>query len=77
LLAKLLARIAQGGAFTVQSLAREFGVSKELMEAMLADLDRAGYLKAAPGCEGKKCGGCHSVPSCQSPAKVWLLTEKK
>jgi Mn-dependent DtxR family transcriptional regulator len=40
----ILDRISQGGAFSTQSLAQELGVSKELVEAMLANLARAGYL---------------------------------
>jgi hypothetical protein len=76
-LAKLLARIALGGVFTVQSLAEELGVSKELVEAMLADLERAGYLKSLDSCEGKKCRGCHSATTCTLPAKVWMVAEQE
>lgn len=77
MLQKLLNRISQGGRFSTQSLAHEFGVSQELMEAMLADLTRAGYLQSVNGCEARECGNCGFSQGCRPQAKAWILANGK
>ena len=77
MLQKLLERISQGGGFSTRSLAREFGVSNELMEAMLGDLVRAGYLRSMDGCEQSDCGKCGTASSCKPRGKIWMLADGK
>jgi predicted transcriptional regulator len=73
---ELIQRISQGRSFTTHSLAQEFRVSNELMEAMLNDLVRAGHLKVLSHCEDKECKGCQMAASCKPQAKMWILVEK-
>jgi Mn-dependent DtxR family transcriptional regulator len=59
-------------------LARQLDVSEELLEQMLQDLARMGYLKPmADGCE-THCAGCSLAETCTigGPTRVWTLTEK-
>lgn len=76
MLEKLLNRISQGGNFSTKSLAQELGVSKELIEAMLADLVRAGYLRQVERCGESECGTCRSAAGCKPREKVWMLARK-
>ena len=69
----LLARIARGGSFSTTSLSHELGVSPELLEAMLADLIRAGYLRQVERCGETGCAGCQVAAACQPREKVWVL----
>jgi hypothetical protein len=53
-------------------------VSEELLEQMLQDLARMGYLRpVADGCEAH-CAGCPMAETCAigGPTQVWTLTEK-
>jgi len=76
MLEKLLNRISQGGNFSTKSLAQELGVSKELIEAMLADLVRAGYLRQVERCGESECGMCRIVAACKPREKIWMLAGK-
>ena len=76
MLPRLLKRISQGGTFSTQSLAWEFNVSSELMEAMLADLVRAGYLRLLDGCDAGACGSCGVAATCKPRGKIWFLVER-
>lgn len=75
MLQKLLERISHGGGFSTRSLALEFGVTNELMEAMLGDLVRAGYLRSMDGCETTECGKCGSAATCKPRGKIWMLAD--
>jgi hypothetical protein len=58
MLKALLERIAQGGTWTVESLARELDTTPALVEMMLDDLERQGHLKRTQaGCDGH-CANC-------------------
>ncbi len=77
MLARLLHLVAEGGVHSYEDLAERLLVSPSLLEAMLAELARLGYLKAvADGCEGR-CAGC-PVGGCAvaTPGRIWVLTEK-
>jgi len=52
MLESLLSALAAGGLHTPRQLARRLGVTEGLVEQMLADLTRMGYLRsvASPGC---------------------------
>jgi hypothetical protein len=79
MLMHLLALIRRGGVQQPAELAAELGVSRALLETMLADLGRMGYL--APlnhGCGPDACphcaAGCSIPAAAGSPA--WMLTAK-
>ena len=78
MLERLLSLVRQGGVHSYTDLARQLDVSEELLEQMLQDLARMGYLRSvADGCEAH-CAGCPMAETCAigSPTQVWTLTEK-
>lgn len=64
MLEQILERLKGGGMHSVRTLARELDTSEPLVEAMLADLERMGYLKRvmASGCSGD-CAACGQTAS--------------
>ncbi|MGB9593387.1 MAG: HTH domain-containing protein [Anaerolineae bacterium] len=78
MLEKLLKRLSDGGSHTPETLARELGVSRDMVERMIADLERLGYLEPAGGACEAKCAGCPSAAVCAvgTPQRVWALTDK-
>jgi hypothetical protein len=78
LLQKLLEKVATGGVHIYDDLRRELDVSQGLLEQMLIDLGRMGYLKRVnTGCE-EHCAGCPLSGACAvgQSGQVWTLTEK-
>ncbi len=64
MLTRLLALIADGNLHTAGDLAAALGVSRELVEAMLAELQRQGYLAPPPpSCPGA-CAACPLQTAC-------------
>jgi len=78
MLRELLRLMAQGGVRTRAELARELGVSEGLVEQMLEDLARMGYLKPVEGSCASQCTACPLAKTCAAgtPARIWALTEK-
>ena len=70
MLEKLLARITQKGAVSIAELSGELDTSPEMVEIMLAELERLGYLEAVSGCNTGACAGCTASNSCQ-PVRIW------
>jgi hypothetical protein len=88
MLERLLDMLAEGGIRTPTQLADQLGVSQGLMEHMLADLSRMGYLRpvnglschAPAGAESIPCSGCPVSSACavgQPGGQVWALTNKR
>ncbi len=77
MLEKLLDRISGAGSISTLSLAQELGVSEELIEAMVADLVRAGYLRPVAPCGEGECGACRSAMACKYRGKIWALVRKE
>lgn len=78
MLERLLALLREGGARTYPELAKAIGVSEELLDALLEDLSRMGYIKpVAQACEGA-CANCPMSGVCAvgERGKVWTLTAK-
>ena len=78
MLERLLTLVGQGGVHSYADLARQLDVSEELLEQMLQDLERMGYLRpVADGCEAH-CADCPLGEACAigGPTRVWTLTEK-
>jgi hypothetical protein len=76
LMQELLDIVSKENLATPTLLAQRLNVSEKLIELMLADLERSGYLQAAAGnCSG--CAGCGIRKTCQSPgSRLWLKTNK-
>jgi DNA-binding Lrp family transcriptional regulator len=78
MLDRLLDLLRSGGTRRVAELARELGTTPELVEMMLEDLCRKGYLKRVGGdCSGK-CAACPMAGLCAAggAGKLWALTGK-
>ncbi len=58
LLERLLALLRQGGVLSISEVAEELGTSPELVETMLDDLARRGYVRPVEAQCGLKCAGC-------------------
>ena len=69
MLTQLLNLLKKGGLHTEGDLAAAMGVSRELVAAMLADLERRGLLTPPPeGCTSA-CSRCPLQKSCQGLAQ--------
>jgi hypothetical protein len=74
---QLLRFVAEGGVHSYEDLAKRLSISMPLMEMMLEDLSRLGYLRLADSDCGTHCASC-SIGSCSitGPGRLWALTEK-
>lgn len=77
MLERFLEILAEGGIHSYEDLERRLSVSRPLLEALLEELARLGYLKAvgstcAGHCAGCATGGCSPI----GPGRVWALTER-
>jgi len=78
MLERLLSLVGQGGVHSYADLARQLDVTVELVEQMLEDLARMGYLRpVADGCEAH-CTHCSTANTCDiiGSTRMWTLTEK-
>jgi len=78
MLERLLSLVGQGGVHSYTDLARQLDVTVELVEQMLQDLARMGYLRPVAGSCESQCTGCSWADTCAvgGPTRVWALTEK-
>ena len=87
MLERLLDLLATGGVHTPGELAARLGVTDGLLDQMLADLSRMGYLRqvedvaCSPSSDTRpgRCGGCSLAGACaagRSGGRVWALTGK-
>lgn len=80
MLRRLLAIIAgRQGVVSYDELARELGVSRQLVEQLVADLLRSGCLRmAVDECVVEGCASCPLHSSCSLPGgvRLWELTDK-
>jgi len=77
MLRELIGVIAEGQAHSQMELARRLGVSEGLVEQMLEDLARMGYLEPIAGC-ADQCAACPLARICiiGHPRRAWVLREK-
>ena len=77
MLRQIMDRIAQGGSWSVEDLARELGTTPQLVTAMLEDLVRRGYLKAVGAACGGGCASCSMAGGCIKGAfeQVWTVNQ--
>lgn len=78
MLSRLLELLQAGGTHRVADLARALDTTPELVEVMLDDLGRMGYLKRMGGACSGTCGSCSMAGLCAagSSGQLWTLTEK-
>ena len=74
---QLLQMVAEGGVQSYEDLAKRLSISVPLLETMLEDLARLGYLRPVDSTCGGECAGC-SVGACSitGPGRLWTLTDK-
>ena len=74
---QLLGFLKEGGAISYEDLAKRLSISIPLLEMMLEDLSRLGYLRPVNMECGGHCAGC-SIGSCAitGPGRLWTLTDK-
>jgi len=79
MLMRLLSLFAEVGVHSYATLAEQLGVSTGLLEQMLRDLARMGYIAPVGGaCDTSQCHHCPLGGSCATDTQnnVWVLTEK-
>lgn len=80
MLNKLLVLLKEGGTQRVSDLARALDTTPELVEAMLEDLERMGYIKPVSGSCSDKCATCPMADSCAAGAggeQIWTLVDRR
>jgi len=83
MLTRLLSLLKEGGTRRVLDLADELDTTPELIEAMMEDLARMGFVKTVGSQCCAKCEGCPLAGTCAagcpassgSAGQVWVLTE--
>jgi predicted ArsR family transcriptional regulator len=77
-LEKLLERLANNQDHTLNELALELGVTPGLVEQMLHDLERGGYVRRIEAVCGERCESCPYQGHCgvTQGGRIWALTEK-
>lgn len=78
MLNRLLELLRAGATHRVAELARELDTTSALVEAMLEDLARMGYLRQTGGTCHERCAGCSLARSCATGngGQAWVLAER-
>jgi len=76
MLERLLKEVRLGGTIQPAELALRLDTSPAMVQAMLADLERMGYLRALDACSTEACSGCPFTSACAQakPAKTWIVS---
>ena len=79
MLEQLLRQIAAGGIHSYAQLARDLNVSEDLLEQMLEDLERMGYLQQMDASCDSHCGHCEVSATCaiHASGQIWEQTDKE
>jgi len=74
---QLLQTVARGGVHSYEDLMARLSISPPLLEMMLEDLVRLGYLRPVDGGCDSHCTGC-SISGCSitGSGRLWTLTDK-
>jgi hypothetical protein len=77
MLHELLRIVCSGGVHSLKQLAQQLDVSVALMETMIDDLARMGYLNPLNAECASNCNGCPVAGTCSigGSGRVWALTE--
>ena len=75
---RLLKLVAGGTVERLDQLATELDVDRGLLEQMLLDLERAGYVRAVHACGKGQCHGCDPQRLCTltQRGRMWVVTDK-
>ena len=78
MLRQVLRIVAQGGIHTRGELAHRLEVSEELLQQMIDELVRIGYLKPVAEDGNDRCAGCPFAGKCaiDGTGRIWTLTNK-
>ncbi|RPI58252.1 MAG: hypothetical protein EHM56_02270 [Chloroflexi bacterium] len=79
MLEELLRQLGRGGVQSYQDLTGALSISEPLLEAMLENLARLGYLRPVESCRGGACHGCSAGSdgcSVHGQGRLWSLTER-
>lgn len=77
MLMQLLDWMDDGKSLQTGALAQRLGVSEALLEAMLDELARRGYLREIESCPAGQCRGCSVCGGCgNGQSRVWARTGK-
>jgi len=78
MLNQLLEFLRAGGTHRIADLARELDTTPPLVEAMLEELSRMGYLKSVNESCTEKCDACPMAGLCAAGkgGRMWTLTDK-
>ena len=78
MLNRLLELMRVGSTHRVAELARKLDTTPALVEAMMGDLVRMGYLRRMGGDCHERCAGCSLACSCTAGTggQAWVLTER-
>ena len=77
MLEQILKQLQQGGTASVAVLARQLNVSERLVEQMLAEQTRLGYLRPLDACNQEACVGCPQHTNCSThrPVRTWGIAK--
>ena len=78
MLEQLMKQIQKGELISLAELARQLKVSEALVEQMLSELTRLGYLRSLESCSGEACTGCPQNTSCSThrPVQTWAVIKE-
>ena len=76
MLEKLLNLLKDPRTHSLNDLAQALDTTPAMIEAMLEDLERMGYVRQVTGCT-QNCQGCYLKTSCTpaSAARIWALVK--
>lgn len=77
MLNQLLKITAQGGIHSIKDLAKEFDITESLVQTILEDLERMGYLQRIGATCAGRCEHCETSAGCtfSTGGKIWSLTQ--
>ncbi len=78
MLEELLRQLVSEEILTLEDLARRMSVSEPLLQQMLQDLARGGYIEAVGATCDTGCSSCdeHEVCALVQGRRIWRLTDK-
>ena len=75
MLDRMLHHIKRTNRVSIAVLAKELDISPEMVESMLEQLERLGYLETIQGCATGSCAGCSGQSVCR-PMRLWMLGKR-
>ena len=78
MLDRLLQHLGRGGVQVLDDLSQQLGITRPILEAIIWDLERMGYLKKVEQSCSQQCKGCasHNLCTLVGNSHIWTLTEK-